>query len=159
MSSKARTARTCDFPGCGRKNRARGLCGTHQAQQLAGKELTPVRERRTSCTHPGCEERHHALGLCDVHYRRSVRNQPMDGPPPAHRKTKSMKSAAGLGNLPPGWFDAPKPPPARRTQDAGGLRHDQLGLVEPLHPDVIDLARECLTRHDVGDLADMLGVA
>ena len=41
------TMKTCEFPECGRKNEARGLCEGHAAQRRKGKPLTPIKRRGT----------------------------------------------------------------------------------------------------------------
>lgn len=38
-----RTSKGCDFPGCEKLHRSRGLCGAHAWQRDHGQELRPVR--------------------------------------------------------------------------------------------------------------------
>lgn len=49
-----------------------GLCTGHDRQFRLGKELTPLRERRTdhppACSFDGCARPHRAKGYCDAHY-------------------------------------------------------------------------------------------
>ena len=39
---QALPAHRCTFPGCGRKRKANGLCGSHETQRQRGQELRPL---------------------------------------------------------------------------------------------------------------------
>lgn len=80
---------TCNFDGCERAARTKGLCGTHDMQKRLGLELRPIRAkwvRHYTCTFAGCGREHRAHGLCDTHLRQRIRGK--DLTPirvPAHR--------------------------------------------------------------------------
>ena len=55
----------CSFSGCIRQPRAKGLCSGHYSQHHAGKELSPIRERRV----PTGEKRTRRDVFLWLHYR------------------------------------------------------------------------------------------
>lgn len=65
--------RICDFPDCGLKHNAYGLCQGHSRQRTLGKELTPLKAPRGSrpkgrcCEFPNCGKPHFAHGYCQGH--------------------------------------------------------------------------------------------
>ncbi len=61
--------RICNFPNCGKKHYAKGLCSAHYNQRQRGKQLTPVQQIRKKCAVPGCNNKHAAKGYCRSHYR------------------------------------------------------------------------------------------
>ena len=63
------TERTCTIDECGRKTKARGLCGKHyQAWRTANGLVGPA--QRVGCSIDGCTSLVRAKGLCGAHYRR-----------------------------------------------------------------------------------------
>jgi hypothetical protein len=75
--------RLCTFEGCGRKHYAHGLCGGHDQQRRAGRELRPLAARTTRgriCSVDGCDEKHAHSGLCEFHAQRKRRGIPLDVP-------------------------------------------------------------------------------
>ena len=60
----------CTFEGCDAKEFNPGFCAGHYYQKLAGKTLTPIKEKRP-CSIPGCEREYGArytkTGLCTSH--------------------------------------------------------------------------------------------
>lgn len=72
--------RVCDFPRCGRKHAARGLCSTHYSQKFKhGIDLRPVLpwNRHEGCSFPGCHRPHQARGLCSGHLYQQIRGKPL----------------------------------------------------------------------------------
>lgn len=69
------STRTCTFSECDRKHYARGLCGGHYQQQVAGKDLKPLRviDPNRVCEAEGCEDKPSTKGYCGMHYRRFKR--------------------------------------------------------------------------------------
>ena len=67
----------CQFEGCARPHKARGLCQTHYAQWMRGSEFSPIKSRERvklpECTEEGCAEPVKAKGLCKMHYQRFLR--------------------------------------------------------------------------------------
>lgn len=68
----------CQFDGCARPHKARGLCQTHYAQWMRGFECTAIRSRQRAkppeCIEEGCAEPVKAKGLCKTHYQRLLRH-------------------------------------------------------------------------------------
>lgn len=68
----------CQFDGCTRPHKARGLCQTHYSQWMRGSEFTAIRSRQRNklpeCTEDGCHEPVKAKGLCKMHYQRLLRH-------------------------------------------------------------------------------------
>lgn len=68
----------CQFDGCTRPHKARGLCQTHYSQWMRGSEFTAIRSRQRAklpeCTEEGCAEPVKAKGLCKMHYQRFLRH-------------------------------------------------------------------------------------
>lgn len=73
--SRGRASKTCSFPGCGRKLRARGLCSAHWLQQHEGRPLRAIRVPQTGCKVDGCAAKHHSHGYCGKHWQ-LVKNHP-----------------------------------------------------------------------------------
>lgn len=69
---------TCSIAGCGRNERAKGLCAGHARRlaetgdPLSGNPLPGDAKRR--CSAEGCEQPHSARGFCRKHYHRLQRN-------------------------------------------------------------------------------------
>ena len=69
----------CEWPGCDRHIRAKGLCVVHYERQKQGRNMdAPIRGSILFCTWPGCERKHDAKGLCGVHYKRQRTGIDMD---------------------------------------------------------------------------------
>lgn len=66
--------KVCTIPGCTRKHKAVGLCGTHYWRSRRGLDLTaPVRVVTAGgkpCTAEGCDRRAVGRGLCRMHLSR-----------------------------------------------------------------------------------------
>jgi len=43
QNNRRNTARVCEFPDCGRRHSAQGLCQSHHRQHQRGEELRPIR--------------------------------------------------------------------------------------------------------------------
>lgn len=73
--------RACDFPDCGRKHNARGLCTGHGMQVLAGVELRPLRSKvyrqQPTCSFEGCDRPTRARDLCEGHWTQDSRGGPL----------------------------------------------------------------------------------
>ena len=66
----------CDGPECLREGRLKGLCRSHYAQFIQGKELTPLREygsTEVQCRVKECTRKIRARKLCGTHYERQYR--------------------------------------------------------------------------------------
>jgi len=72
----------CAYELCNRVAQSKGLCNAHRAQQLRGKELSPLRTYwdGKTCQWGGCPDQIVAKGLCLRHYRRQRDGLPMDRP-------------------------------------------------------------------------------
>ena len=88
MSAKHSTKRyksptgKCEFPGCDRKNKCRGLCDGHCQQASAGRPLTPLRPcvryvPGRKCFVPGCDREgsRGCGGLCSTHRLHQLRGK------------------------------------------------------------------------------------
>ena len=68
----------CQFDGCTRPHKARGLCQTHYSQWMRGSEFTAIRSRQREklpeCSEEGCAEPVKSKGLCKMHYQRLLRH-------------------------------------------------------------------------------------
>ncbi len=68
----------CQFKGCARPHKARGLCQTHYAQWMRGSDFTAIRSRQRAklpeCVEESCAEPVKAKGLCKMHYQRLLRH-------------------------------------------------------------------------------------
>lgn len=61
------------------------MCNGHYAQQLKGKPLTPLRERRPQsrmtrdlpCEFLECDRTQYSKGLCTAHYEQQRRGSPL----------------------------------------------------------------------------------
>ena len=77
----ARGREICEYPGCGRKVDAQGLCNTHRQHQLQGRPLTPIQARGEPqpefCTVEGCGRPSNAKGLCITHRRMQRQGKPL----------------------------------------------------------------------------------
>lgn len=83
--------RRCTFPGCDRQHKGRGYCDVHLQQFRKGKELTPIKARksRRRCEVSDCENDHDAGGLCARHRKAKQRaEQRAARPIPAPRPPK-----------------------------------------------------------------------
>jgi hypothetical protein len=61
----------CSYEGCGRGQRAKGLCSRHYAMDRAGEELRPILDRsRGGCKVEQCERAHYGNGYCHPHWSR-----------------------------------------------------------------------------------------
>lgn len=71
-------AKVCEFEGCDRPRKAKGLCAAHSLQRYKGKPLTPIQQWKgsrgigatgpgTCCTIDGCDKTVHSGGLCAMH--------------------------------------------------------------------------------------------
>lgn len=95
MTNQKNLGSACDFTGCGRPARTKGLCSTHDTQRRLGLELRPIRAKRTAqieCDFPECGRAHRAHGLCDTHLgqrRRGLALRPIRVP------TRRSVTAAG----------------------------------------------------------------
>jgi hypothetical protein len=65
-----KTTHHCTFLGCDRPLNSRGLCSGHVYQLRKGRELTPIKPRRSTCQLDDCPNRHYSLGYCQMHYQR-----------------------------------------------------------------------------------------
>ena len=67
----------CQFDGCTRPHKARGMCQTHYAQWMRGSEFSPIKSRERvklpECAEEGCADPVKAKGLCKMHYQRFLR--------------------------------------------------------------------------------------
>lgn len=64
--------RICEFQGCGRIHRAKGLCIRHYLQLKESGELWPIIEKNNlrQCSKEGCfNKQHRSKGICLIHYR------------------------------------------------------------------------------------------
>jgi hypothetical protein len=65
--------RTCEFEGCDRKHKAKGLCINHYQQHKDRGVLVPLRSTtQRICEFEGCGRGHMAKGLCNGHYLQKV---------------------------------------------------------------------------------------
>ena len=80
--------KSCRFEGCGRKFYAKGLCHAHYQQVRYGRDLEPIRPRRTNkdCSFVGCSKVHLANGLCAGHRAQRMKGQPLRPLGPSNRK-------------------------------------------------------------------------
>lgn len=61
-------ARICTITGCDWGVKAKGLCDTHYARKLAGREIAaPIRGRGRKCEVPECLKINRSRGLCVTH--------------------------------------------------------------------------------------------
>lgn len=93
----------CTGPDCARTDLATTeppLCTAHYSQRKRGRDLTPLRAKRTShrgCAVPGCERPHKAKGFCNRHY-----NHAKTGTPHAIGTNRAIRGAASWGCREPG---------------------------------------------------------
>jgi hypothetical protein len=69
--------RTCEFEGCNRRHKAKGLCVNHYQQSLDGRALVPLRSTtQRVCAFEDCGREYYAKGLCVSHYVLRQRDLP-----------------------------------------------------------------------------------
>lgn len=85
----------CKFEGCRRQISAYGYCSGHRQQFAAGKDLTPLtdRKRRLGCAFPDCSREHYAKKFCQYHARQ-LRDGKSMTPAPRWRAAASWKTSA-----------------------------------------------------------------
>ena len=95
----------CAFDSCGRKSRARGFCGAHYQQYMAGKPLVPPVERRSQYNGELCEVEDCLLvatrhNLCQAHYWRVRRHGDVNivDTPPGHVGRKGSAHPTWVGD-------------------------------------------------------------
>lgn len=88
--------KTCNFDGCERPHKAKGLCSAHWRQMRNRGYLTPIRPRQKQsqviniCTFEGCENPTQAKNLCVAHYAQSWRGEQV-------RKSRPRRYVEGYG--------------------------------------------------------------
>ena len=74
----------CEFSGCEREVKAKGLCRAHYQQRYVRKlPLMPIRHREPNdliCDFDGCSERAIGKRFCSLHYGRNKFGRRMDAP-------------------------------------------------------------------------------
>lgn len=62
----------CDFPDCGKKRLAKGLCSGHYKQLRKNIQLRPLRSKKwitqDECEVEDCKRETYSKGLCKSHY-------------------------------------------------------------------------------------------
>lgn len=79
--------RLCEYPGCMRAHRSKGLCDLHYQRQRKGRNMDGAFTRDPKlCEWPGCDRQRSANGLCPMHYQRDRYGRDMDAPVRPHRR-------------------------------------------------------------------------
>ena len=70
ITRQSQMGKQCVFPDCERGVKAKGYCGPHYQQHLAGIEMKPLRHNNEGreCLVPGCERVAVTKGYCHTHY-------------------------------------------------------------------------------------------
>lgn len=70
ITRESQLGKQCSFDGCERGVKAKGFCGPHYQQHLAGGELKPLRHQNEGreCLNPGCADVAVTKGFCHTHY-------------------------------------------------------------------------------------------
>ena len=104
-----------------------------------------------TCGRPDCARKHHAKGLCKLHWRHA--RAPQQPRRETVRKPAPKPNAPTARKVPPPPPPAPKPAPSKPIAK---LR--EVPPARPLTRDERDLTMRLLQRHNVAELAEMLGV-
>jgi hypothetical protein len=69
----------CSFEECSKPARNKKLCNGHYTQMQRGKDLTPLRPRKSRyvsvCSFKGCPLQHYSKGYCKTHARQLERGE------------------------------------------------------------------------------------